>query len=177
MNHALEANDFERVVRLLAGNTLAMIYHGESRTLVSWLEALPNEVVRSQPWLSIAHAWTLAYAGKFDAIETLLKETEKALVGFDEYIEGLVLSEVEYQRIVGHIAIIRSYTAARRGDSSCAAELACEALQHLPADDLMERGYIMTLLGAVLRTSGDFNCSTPETVRNGDRHTPDPPGG
>jgi LuxR family maltose regulon positive regulatory protein len=161
VNHSLVANDFERVVRLFAGNTLAMIYHGESRTLVSWLEALPDEVVRSQPWFSIAHAWTLAYAGEFDAIETLLKETEKVLVGFDE----LVLSEVEYQRIVGHIAIIRSYTAARRGDSSRAAKQACKALQHLPADDLMERGYILTLLGAVLRTSGDFNAATEASTK------------
>jgi LuxR family maltose regulon positive regulatory protein len=161
VNHSLVANDFERVVRLFAGNTLAMIYHGESRTLVSWLEALPDEVVRSQPWFSIAHAWTLAYAGEFDAIETLLKETEKVLVGFDE----LVLSEVEYQRIVGHIAIIRSYTAARRGDSSRAAKQACKALQYLPADDLMERGYILTLLGAVLRISGDFNAATEASTK------------
>jgi LuxR family maltose regulon positive regulatory protein len=161
VNHSLVANDFERVVRLFAGNTLAMIYHGESRTLVSWLEALPDEVVRSQPWFSIAHAWTLAYAGEFDAIETLLKETEKVLVGFDE----LVLSEVEYQRIVGHIAIIRSYIAARRGDSSRAAKQACKALQHLPADNLMERGYILTLLGAVLRTSGDFNAATEASTK------------
>ncbi len=161
VNHSLVANDFERVVRLFAGNTLAMIYHGESRTLVSWLEALPDEVVRSQPWFSIAHAWTLAYAGEFDVIETLLKETEKVLVGFDE----LVLSEVEYQRIIGHIAIIRSYIAARRGDSSRAAKQACKALQHLPADDLMERGYILTLLGAVLRTSGDFNAATEASTK------------
>jgi LuxR family maltose regulon positive regulatory protein len=165
VNHALEANDFERVVRLLAGNTLAMIYHGESRTLVSWLEALPDEVLRSQPWLNIAHAWSLAYAGKFDAIEPLLIETEKALVGFDEHIEGLVLSEVECQRILGHIAAIRVYIAARRGKISRAAELAWEVLQHFPGDDLMVRGYIMTLLGAVLRTSGDFITATEASTK------------
>jgi LuxR family maltose regulon positive regulatory protein len=165
VSHALEANDFERVVRLLAGNALAMIYHGELRTLVSWLEAIPDEVVRSQPWLNIAHAWTLAYAGKFDAIGPLLKETEKALVGFNEHIEGLILSEVECQRIVGHITIIRTYIAALRGDSSRAAKLACEALKHLPGDDLMVRGYIMTLLGAVLRTSGDFIAAAEASTK------------
>jgi LuxR family maltose regulon positive regulatory protein len=165
VSHALEANDFERVVRLLAGNALAMIYYGELRTLVSWLEVLPDEVVRSQPWLNIAHAWTLAYAGKFDAIEPLLKEVEIALVGLDKHVEGPVLSEVECQRIVGHVAIIRTYTTALRGDSSRAAELACEALQHLPGDDLMVRGYIMTLLGAVLRTSGDFIAATEASTK------------
>jgi len=160
VSHALEGNDYERVVNLLAGNALAMIYHGKLRTLDSWLEALPNEVVRSQPWLNIAHAWTLAYAGKFDAIEPLLKEAEKALVGFNEHIEGHVQSEVECQRILGQIAAVRVYIAARRGKISRSTELACEALKYLPADDLMVRGYIMTLLGTVLRTSGDFIAAT-----------------
>jgi LuxR family maltose regulon positive regulatory protein len=160
VSHALEGNDYERVVNLLAGNALAMIYHGELRTLVSWLERLPEEALSPPLWLNIAHAWTLAYAGKFDTIESLLRKTEKALVGFDEHREGFILSEVENQRIVGHIAIIRTYTAALRGDNSCAVDLAFEALKHLPADDLMVRGYIMTLLGAVLRSSGDLVGAT-----------------
>ena len=165
VSHALEGNDYERVVNLLAGNALAMVYHGELRTLVSWLERLPEEALSHPPWLNIAHAWTLAYLGKFDTIESLLEETDKALVGFDEHIEGPVLSEVECQRIFGHIALIRTYTAALRGDSSRAAEFAYEALQHLPADDLKVRGYIMTLLGAVLRTSGDFIAAAEASTK------------
>ena len=91
-----------------------MIYQEKLRTPMQWLDALPNEASRSQPWLYIAHAWTLAQAGKFDAVEPLLREAEKALVGLDEHIEGSVLSdaplwttqnEAEGQRIVGHIAL------------------------------------------------------------------------
>lgn len=170
VGYALAANDIERVVRLVAGNALAMIYHSELRTLVRWLDALPDEAVRSQPWLCVAHAWTLAQAGKFDAVEPLLQEVEKALVGPDEHIEGPVLSdaslwtglkavtqsEAEGQRIVGHIAAIRAYAAALRGEISRAVELAREALEHLPAGDLMVRGYTTTLLSAVLRLSGDL---------------------
>ena len=172
VGYALAAYDIERVVRMVAGNALAMIYYGELRTLVGWLDALPDEAVRSQPWLSVAHAWTLAQAGRLDAVEPLLQEAEKVLVGLDEHIEGPVLSEgdrdgvrpcvklgmnsAEGQRIAGHIAAIRAYAAARRGEMTRAAELAREALQHLPAGDLMVRGYTTTLLGAVLRPSGDL---------------------
>jgi LuxR family maltose regulon positive regulatory protein len=156
VSHALAANEFERVVNLLAGNALAMIYQGELRTLVTWLEALPDEALSSQPWLNIARAWTLSYAGKFDAIESLLNKTEKALVDRDDLVEGNILSELEFQSLIGHIVTIRAYTAAIRGENSCAAELATEAMQHLPAGDLMLRGYILTLLGAVLRSSGDL---------------------
>ncbi len=165
VGYALAANDIERVVRLVAGDALAMIYHGELGTLVGWLDALPDEAVRSQPWLCVAHAWTLAQAGKFDVVEPLLKEAEKALVGLDEHIEGPVRSdaslwttqsEAEGRRLVGHIAAIRAYAAALRGEISRAAELAREALEHLPADDLMVRGYTTTLLGTLLRSSGDL---------------------
>jgi len=172
VGYALAAYDIERVVRLVAGNALAMIYHGELRTLVGFLDALPDEVVRSRPWLCVAYAWTLAYVGKFDAVEPLLQQAEKALVDLNEYIEGSTLTEghrdaasssitlriysAEGQRMVGHIAVIRAYTAALRGEMSRAAELTREALQHLPAGDLMVRGYTMTLLGAVLRPSGDL---------------------
>jgi LuxR family maltose regulon positive regulatory protein len=133
-----------------------MIYQGELKSLVSWLGTLPVGSASSQPWLNIAHAWTLAYAGEFDDIESLLIATENSLVRPDEYTQRQVMSEVECQSIVGHIATIRAYTAAIRGDMSLAGELADEALQHLPADDLMLRGYTMTLLSTVLRSSGDL---------------------
>ena len=165
VNHAFKAKDFEQVVSLLVGNALAMIYQGELRTLVSQLETLPGEVVRSQPWLNITHAWTLAYSGNFDAVEPLLKETEKALLGLDEHIEGHLQSDAECQRILGQISAIRVYIAARRGNIFRAAELAYEALQCLPADDLMVRGYMMTLLGAVLRTSGDFIAAAEASTK------------
>jgi LuxR family maltose regulon positive regulatory protein len=156
VGYALAANDTERVVRLVAGNALSLIYYGELRTLVRQLAALPDEVVCSQPWLRVAHAWTLAYAGEFDRVEPLLQEAEKPLVGLDEPIEDRVLGETEEWRMIGHFAAIRAYAAALKGEMSRAAELAREALQHLPAGDLMVRGYAMTLLGAVLRPCGDL---------------------
>jgi LuxR family maltose regulon positive regulatory protein len=143
-------------VHLVAGNALSLIYHGELRTLARQLAALPDEVVRSRPWLRVAQAWTLAYTGEFDGVEPLLQQAEKSLVGLDERIEERVLGETEGRRMVGHIAAIRAYTAALKGKVSQAAELAREALQQLPTGDLMVRGYVTTLLGTVLRSRGDL---------------------
>jgi LuxR family maltose regulon positive regulatory protein len=163
VSHAWEANEFERVVNLLAGNALAMIYQGELRTLIPWLEALSHKALCSQPWLNIARAWTLSYAGKFDAIESLLKKTETTFVRLDGLVEEPLLSEVEFQSLIGHIATIRAYTAAIRGENSYAVEQAYEALQNLPAGNSMVRGYIMTLLGAALRSSGDLIAADKAT--------------
>jgi LuxR family maltose regulon positive regulatory protein len=156
VSHAVEANDFERVVSLLAGNALSMIYQGELRNLVTWLKAFPGEALSSQPWLNIARAWTLTYTGKFDAIESLLNKTETALMNLDDRIEKPILSDVEFRSLRGHITTIRAYTAAIRGENTRATELANAALQNLSVDDFMVRGYTMTLLGSLLRMSGDL---------------------
>ncbi|MFC2030093.1 LuxR C-terminal-related transcriptional regulator [Chloroflexota bacterium] len=156
VGYALAANDMERVVQLVAGNALSMIYHRELTTGLRQLAALPGDVVRSQPWLCLASAWTLAYAGEFDRVEPLLQEAEKALVDPDKQIEGRVIGETEWLRLAGHIAAIRAYAAALHGDMSGAADRAREALQHLPVGDLIVRGYATTLLGAVLGPCGDL---------------------
>ena len=152
VSHALTAGDIERVARLVEGNALAMMDRGELTTLVGWLDALPDEVVCSRPWLCVAHAWVLAYAGQADAVEPLLRDAEKALDGFDQAAKA----DVEGQRIAGHIAAIRTYVAGLRGDMSRSAELAREALERLSEEDLMARGWTALMLGFALRYKGDL---------------------
>jgi LuxR family maltose regulon positive regulatory protein len=156
VGHALLAGDVEWIEHLIAGNALAVIYHGELATVARWLDALPDAVMRSRPRLCVAQAWVLAYAGQFDSIEPLLEDAEKALAAPDEQTEAPVLSTTEGQHIAGHIAAIRAYVAALKGDISHAAELAREALDRLPETDLTVRGWTALVLGCVLRSQGDF---------------------
>ncbi len=150
VSHALAAGDVERVARLVEENALAMIYHGELTTAAGWLEALPDEVVRSHPWLRVSHAWALVYAGQLDGVEPGLQDAETALDRFDN------AQRAEGKHIAGHIAAIRAYVAALRGDMLGSAELAREALEQLPEEDLAVRGLSAGLLGTVLRWSGDL---------------------
>jgi LuxR family maltose regulon positive regulatory protein len=149
VGHALLAGDVEWLGRLVAENALAAVYHGELATVVRWLDALPDEVMRCQPWICVAHAWALAYAGQCDGIEALLQDAENALAGPDEQADG--------QQIAGHIAAIRAYVAALKGDWSHSAELAREALDRLPEADLGVRGWTAAVLGCALRSQG--NCA------------------
>jgi LuxR family maltose regulon positive regulatory protein len=166
VSHALAAGDVQRVARLVAGNALAMLDRGELTTVVGQLDALGDEVVHSRPWLCVAHAWALAYAGRLEAVEPRLQDAEKALrkvparrAGFDEQAEISALSRAEGQHTRGHIAAIRAYVTWLTGDMSRTAELARGALQHLPERDLMARGFVWSVLASALRWSGDLKAA------------------
>jgi LuxR family maltose regulon positive regulatory protein len=174
-SHALAAEDVGRAARLVEGKALDMIFLGELTTLVGLLDVLPGKVVSSRPWLCVAHAWALLFAGRLDAVESRLKSAETALdtsgdAGRDE---GLVLSVAEgpipgaadSRHIAGHIAAIRAYVAVVRGDMSCAAELTHEAFDQLPEEDVAVRGLTAGLLSAALRWSGDLVAAAQALTR------------
>jgi LuxR family maltose regulon positive regulatory protein len=160
VGHALLAGDVEWIEQLVAGNALAVIYHGELATVARWLDALPAELARSRPRLCVAQAWTLAHAGQVDSVEPLLGDAERALARPDEYTDAPLRSAAEGQQIAGHIAAIRAYVAALKGDWSRAADLAREALDCLPEADLTVWGWTALLLGCELRSGGDFAAAT-----------------
>jgi len=168
VSHAFAAGDMEQVTCLVAGNALAMLARSELETLIGQLNALPNDVLCSRPWLCIARAWALAYAGQLNAIESMLQNAEKALDGL-EYAES--------QRIAGHIAAVRAYAAFLRWDARTPA-LARKALEHLADQDLVVRGFVATILAIVLRGKGDFAASAQVLAEaravsqvTGDSHT------
>jgi LuxR family maltose regulon positive regulatory protein len=154
-SHALAAGDVERVAHLAEHHALAMMDHGELTTIARWLSALPEETVRSQPWLCVAQAWPLAYAGQGDAVQPLLQDAEQALPALAEG-QG-----AERRRIAGHLAAIRAYVLGARGNVRTALELAHEALTYLPEEDLAARGWATYYLGFMLRLSGDLQAAAP----------------
>ncbi|MBN1246238.1 MAG: helix-turn-helix transcriptional regulator, partial [Anaerolineae bacterium] len=158
VGHALAAGDVERVARTARQNVLAVMDHGELTALAKSIEALPDEAVSSQPWLCIAHAWVLVFAGLLEAAELRLASAGTAVETLSDarHAEGSVLSAAEERHIAGHIAAIRGYVAALQGDMSCAVRLSREALEQLPDEDMAVRALAADLLGSVLRWSGDL---------------------
>jgi LuxR family maltose regulon positive regulatory protein len=142
VGHALLIPDAERVAYLIEGNALAILERGELTTLVGWLDTLPEDVVRSHPWLCVSYAWVLVYTGQLDIVESYLRDAAEAL-------------DSPARHIAGHIAAIRAYAADLAGDKRSTAELAREALECLPRADLRTRGLAMSLLIPALYWSGD----------------------
>ena len=155
VSHALLAGDIGRTARLVEDNALPMIHHGQLATLVRWLEALPAEVIRAWPWLSIARAWVLAYSGDLAAVEPVLLDAERALPDLPT-LQTDRHRHNEREHIAGQIAAIRSYCALLAGDIPRGMYQAREALQCLPDDDLRGQAFTALLLGAMLFESGEI---------------------
>jgi LuxR family maltose regulon positive regulatory protein len=150
LGHALTAGDVERAARLVEGNALATIYHGQLATVAGWFEALPDETVRARPWLCISQAWLLASAGQWDQVESLVQDAERGAH------PGATGGKAEALRLQGYISGIRTYAAAIRADLARTQELAHQTLELLPVEDLALRNFVATLLGSALRHSGEL---------------------
>jgi LuxR family maltose regulon positive regulatory protein len=152
VKHLMAAGDFPRAARLIAENATAMVYQGRLTTLVQWMEALPEDVKHTHPWLNLAHAWALTFSGKLDLVADLLRKAENG-------VDALTV-QTETQRIYGFIDALRAYLIAWRGDMSHAVEFAKEALKHLPQEDQILRGFTATMLASVLRWNGELDAAS-----------------
>jgi len=57
VSHALAALDFERAVPLIESSAIGLLSRGETTTLLSWVRALPEEIVFDRPVLCVICAW------------------------------------------------------------------------------------------------------------------------
>lgn len=170
VSHALAAGDFEQVARLVEGNAFSMLDTGELTTLIGWLDALPQKLILSTPWMSVFYAWALAYTGQLDRAEERLLEAESTLANF-------LAPGASSHHILGQIAAIRVLIAKNKGDMSRAVELANEALRYLPDHDYRTRCYVAQTLGNALlfigrldEASEAFQSAVLASQKNDDAH-------
>ncbi|MDQ3864684.1 MAG: LuxR C-terminal-related transcriptional regulator [Actinomycetota bacterium] len=159
VGHALAAADLEATARLIEENFRDMLAHGEAALLLSWLEALPEELVRSRPWLCIPYAWALVITGQLEAAELREQELERMVdtnlsLRADE--REIPLSDEELAAVSGEAAAIRAFIVRNRGDVPLSIELSRRALELVSEDNLTLRGIVAYLLGGAYSMSGDL---------------------
>ncbi|MDN5697479.1 MAG: hypothetical protein L0G70_05820, partial [Rubrobacter sp.] len=155
IRHALAAEDFGRAASLVELAALEMLGSGREDTLFGWLEALPDELVRFRPVLSVYYAFTLFGRGGFEAVEARLQEAERWLdatletgePGGASSVDMVVVDQVAFRSLPGTIAVARAYIAGARGDVHGTVKHARRALEFLPEDDHLWRGAAAALLG------------------------------
>lgn len=164
VSHALASGDAERLAHLVEHNALAALFQGQRATALRWLEALPEEMVRSRPWLCLAYAWVMASSGQWDMVESLLTSAECSSRVWETGCRGgeaepgtpARARPAEARRLAGHLLALQAYLTGIRGDVDTARELARSALACVPAEDRALRSFAATLLGSTLRLSGDL---------------------
>ncbi len=134
--HALAAQDWEHAARLVEQVSQALLMRGEMLTLQSWLQALPGDLVRLHPRLSVLTAWMHVWNLALDAAEGCLRDAEQAIAA------GHALNAKEHISLESEIDAMRSVVYAFRGDMRRAAELARQALEHSTDDNWFLRSVI-----------------------------------
>jgi LuxR family maltose regulon positive regulatory protein len=136
VGHALASGDFAWAIALILKVGWATFTRGEMTTVLDWIAALPDHLVREHPRVGILRAWALAKSGQLERVE-------------------LALQTVQRDAVPGEMAAVRAYVAGVRGDFARAAELAQQAFGHLPEEDVFLRAIVAQNLGVAYHWNGN----------------------
>src|SRR5579863_1944992 len=168
IRHALAACDFGHTADLVELAVPAMLRNRQEATVLGWLNALPGEVVRSRPVLSVHYAGALLLHGKLEGVEARLRDAEQWLdtktdMGASSALassaEMVVVDEEEFRGLPGMIAIYRAAIALALGNVADTMTYARRALDLVPEDDHHRRGSAAGFLGLAYWTRGDLEAA------------------
>jgi len=164
IRHSLAAHDFDRAADLVELSIPALRRSRQENAMLKWLKALPDELVRCRPVLSVWYAGALLAGGELDAAPDRLRDAEQWLETTADpgerqqgHLSGMVVvDEEEFRRLPGLIAVNRAGLALVLGDVPTAMNYARRTLDLVPEDDHLPRGAATALLGLALWRNGDL---------------------
>ena len=170
IHHALAARAFERAASLIERVWPTMRRRQQEPTVLGWIKALPDSIIRNRPVLSVAYALVLLNAGQLDAVEARLQDAERWLgeggkiTASDKSpassaTERIVVDEKQFRALPTTIANTRAYWSQAIGDVASTVTYAQQALDLLPADEEYERGTTAALLGLAYWSSGKLEAA------------------
>jgi LuxR family maltose regulon positive regulatory protein len=167
IRHALAAKDFERAADLVEMAVPAIRKSRQEATLLGWLKALPDELLRFRPVLSVHYAGALLLGGQLEGAEARLRDAERWLEPMADTSERpeaspaemVVVDNEEFRRLPGMIALLRAAQALSRGDMPETVKYARRVLDLAPADAHLMLGGAASQLRLAAWTSGDLEAA------------------
>jgi len=161
IRHALAGRDFERAADLIEMATPAMHKRREEATVLTWMQALPEDLFRARPVLSVLYVGAIMSNGGVEGVEARLRDAERWLRMVDDTherpAEMVVVNEGEFRRLPGAIAMYRAGLALALGEVPETVRYAQQVLDVVPEEDHLGHGAAAALLGLALWTSGDLD--------------------
>ena len=162
--HALAAKDFSRAADLVELTLPVLRRERRDATLRSWLEALPDDVIKARPVLCVACAGSLMVRGETEGVEERLRDAERWLnppagdAGAEQgAAAGMIVLDWEmFRSLPSAISLYRSGRALILGDLDGTMTHAQRALDVVGEDDHVGRGSASALLGLAYWTRGDL---------------------
>ena len=162
VRHALAGADTERAAHLIELELTGLQRDRQEATLRAWIDALPDDVLRARPVLTIAFVGSRLVRGELGGVEEKLQDAERwvAACGDDDARTRpagmVVVDEERFRAVPGGIAIYRAAQARLRGDVPATVRHARRALDLVAAGDSVERGAASALLALASWTTGDL---------------------
>jgi LuxR family maltose regulon positive regulatory protein len=161
IRHALSATDYERAARFIENASPSLVKLGEMAMVRSWLNALPEEVVRGRARLALLQVWNYFLDGQFAAVNQLVAEIERRFAdgsgdaSLTPQSDQMAISPpLELSDVIGEVLAIRAFLALNTGDHGQAIALARLSLAQLSASSSV-RGIAAWCLGLALWLDGD----------------------
>lgn len=149
LEHAFAAEDFQRAVRLLETHARPVLLQGYAQTVENWLRRLPQEWRVTGPRANLAFAWSLLLRGMPGEIEPYLCNAETAAA--ERSASG---AQLEATGILAETLSLRAALVSLHGDAETGCELAREAVERAPQDDLYLQGMVHFWLGTAYNYAG-----------------------
>ena len=152
VHYMLSGADFEQASRLIEEVAGVMIRRGSSITVIKWLDAMPEEMIRARPLLCLARGWTY-FMG---AALSLDKAEEWARLA----LQAAMVSGSLDSGIAGEAAALQAMIAATRSEVLRSLELSRQALDYLPLDSPW-RSAMAFCLGTGHYLTGEITAAVP----------------
>jgi LuxR family maltose regulon positive regulatory protein len=162
IRHSLTARDYEKAAGLVEQVWSEMDRNRQSAQWLEWAKALPDDIVRARPVLSVGYAWALLDRGELEAGEARLRDAEKCLE--KDASEIVIVDEEEFRFLSATIATARAYHALAVGNVSGTMIYTRQALDFLPEDEYLRRGTPAALLSLASWTDGDLETADQALV-------------
>ena len=166
IRHSLAARDFPRTAGLVELAWPAMRQSRQEAAILGWLTQLPDELIRARPVLGASYAWALLMRGDLEGVELRLRDAERWLDSAaandgpkTSDPEMVVVSEAEFRRLPGSIALFRAAQARMLDDVDGTLKYARRVLELASEDDYLLRGSAAGLLGLAYWTGGDLEAA------------------
>ncbi|HEX6555617.1 MAG TPA: LuxR C-terminal-related transcriptional regulator [Ktedonobacteraceae bacterium] len=156
VQHALAAPDLERAARLIEQHGMSFALQGGVQTVLGWLDALPDAMVRTHARLCLYSALMLMFTNQLDAAEIRLHDAEKCVQAD--------MSPDFARSILGWVAAVRANLALFSGDLARCIALAQQTLALVPETEVLLRSAAATGPAHAFLVNGDVTAEVERLV-------------
>jgi LuxR family maltose regulon positive regulatory protein len=154
VDHALRSGDTLQAKELVLKHWLPVLHRGEVATVLRWLDALPEEIERDDPSVSLARCWALFIRGHSLAIGPHLEQATNA---YERLVKEGSLRGTQQDQVAAQLAMMRSVLARGRGEHARSVAHAEEAARLVPSEMLEGIGTTWIMLAAARAGAGDYD--------------------